>query len=95
MKKHLFLLFLLAHTYTTLTHAQALTFEGIVTDSLTEQGIPYVNIGFPTHAIGTSSNELGAFVIKIPRERVNKALKSSENTKEMADILDKMNRGVF
>jgi thiol-disulfide isomerase/thioredoxin len=69
MKKHIFLLVLFAHIYATITCAQVLTFEGKVTDSLTEKGIPYVNIGFPAYSIGTSSNELGDFVIKIPQER--------------------------
>lgn len=54
--------------------AQILTLEGTVLDSKTNKGIPYVNIGFPTHSIGTSSNELGGYIIKIPKERMSDTL---------------------
>ena len=49
--------------------AQTLTFQGQTVDATTQTGIPYVNIGFPKYSIGTSSNEMGEFVIKIPEER--------------------------
>ena len=54
--------------------AQILTLEGTVTDNQTDKGIPYVNIGFPVYSVGTSSNELGGYIIKIPKERLSDTL---------------------
>ena len=69
MKKQTVLTFIGLLLWTIKAHSQVITFQGIVIDSTTQKGIPYVNIGFPTHSIGTSSNELGEFVIKIPSEK--------------------------
>ena len=55
------------------TQAQ-MTMQGKVVDSVTQKGIPYVNIGFPSHSIGTSTNEEGAFIFKVPKERVRDTL---------------------
>ena len=50
-------------------NAQVLTLEGTVVDAKTNKGIPYVNIGFPAASVGTSSNEMGGYILKIPKER--------------------------
>jgi thiol-disulfide isomerase/thioredoxin len=55
-------------------HAQTRILEAKVVDSQSQAGIPYVNIGFPNQFIGTSSNEKGDFVIKIPPERLSDTL---------------------
>ena len=65
--KRLFTFSLLCLHFLTL-NAQILTFQGQVVDATTQTGIPYVNIGFPKQSIGTSSNEMGAFVIKISKD---------------------------
>ncbi len=55
------------------TQAQ-MTMQGKVLDSVTQKGIPYANIGFPSYSIGTSTNEEGEFIFKVPKERVNDTL---------------------
>ena len=55
------------------TQAQ-MTVQGKVVDSVTQKGIPYANIGFPSYSIGTSTNEEGEFIFKIPKERINDTL---------------------
>lgn len=55
-------------------NAQVLTLQGNVVDSKNNTGIPYVNIGFPAYSVGTSSNELGGYIIKIPKERMSDTL---------------------
>ena len=60
--------------YLLASDAQILTVQGNVVDAITQTGIPYVNIGFPKQSIGTSSNEMGEFVIKIPEERLSDSL---------------------
>ncbi len=72
MKKHVIVLFFAFFLCAATTHAQqSLTLQGRVIDTTNAQtkGIPYVNIGFPATSVGTASNELGDFVIKIPTER--------------------------
>ena len=70
MKKQLVALFF-SFFLCAATNAQSLTLQGRVIDTTNAQkkGIPYVNIGFPATSVGTASNELGDFVIKIPQER--------------------------
>ncbi len=55
-------------------NAQIITLQGKVVDSKTNTGIPYVNIGFPAYSVGTSANELGGYIIKIPQERMSDTL---------------------
>jgi thioredoxin-related protein len=74
MKKYLFYCFLFLNLSTISAQISTLTIQGTVVDSLTKSGIPYVNIGFPAYSTGTSSNELGAYIIKIPKERLNDSL---------------------
>ncbi len=66
--------FSLSCFYFLVVDAQILSFQGNVVDVTTQTGIPYVNIGFPKYSIGTSSNETGEFVIKIPEERLRDSL---------------------
>jgi thiol-disulfide isomerase/thioredoxin len=72
MKKHLFLLSILINSLLITAKAQIIIIEGKVVDTTNnaQKGVPFVNIGFPAYSIGTSSNELGAFIIKIPKERI-------------------------
>ena len=74
MKKHLFYCFLYLNLSAMSAQINTLTIQGTVVDSLTQSGVPYVNIGFPAHSIGTSTNELGVFIIKIPQERLEDTL---------------------
>lgn len=75
MKKHLFILSILMFFCAIIAQAQTLTIQGRVINAAAEQqGVPYVNIGFPAYAIGTSSNELGDFIIKIPQESLKDTL---------------------
>ena len=55
-------------------NGQVLTLQGNIVDAKTNKGIPYVNIGFPKYSVGTSSNELGGYVIKIAQERLSDTL---------------------
>jgi thiol-disulfide isomerase/thioredoxin len=72
MKKQILLHLLLLHVL--VSHAQVMTLQGKVIDSLTQKGIPYVNIGFPKLSIGTSANEEGAFVLKVSEAYRNDTL---------------------
>ncbi len=74
MKKQTVLLFIALLLWSIKAQSQVIIFQGRVIDSTTQKGIPYVNIGFPAYSIGTSSNELGEFVIKIPAERMSDTL---------------------
>ncbi len=51
--------------FSTFSQAQILTIQGFVVDESTQKAIPYANVGFPKHSIGTSANELGEFILKI------------------------------
>lgn len=72
MKKTTLLLFLCLHTLA--CYAQVITIQGKILDSLTQKGIPYVNIGLPKLSIGTSANEEGAFILKIASEHLRDTL---------------------
>jgi thiol-disulfide isomerase/thioredoxin len=72
MEKQTLFLFLFLHTLA--SYAQVTTLQGKVIDSLTQKGIPYVNIGFPKLSIGTSANEEGVFVMKITPEQMKDTL---------------------
>lgn len=74
MKKQTVLLFIGILLWSIKGHSQVVTFQGTVIDSSTQKGIPYVNIGFPAYSIGTSTNDLGEFIIKIPTERMKDTL---------------------
>lgn len=45
---------------------QAQTIKGIITDAITKQPIPYVNIGVPGGNTGTVSDEKGHYELQIP-----------------------------
>ncbi len=68
------LLFFLALIGASSGFSQTLTLQGKVIDGLSQKEIPYVNIGFPTFGIGTASNDLGEFIIKIPYNRIKDTL---------------------
>ena len=69
------LFFLLATMCLSVLSARAqITMQGKVVDSITQKGIPYANIGFPSYSIGTSTNEEGEFIFKIPKERAKDTL---------------------
>jgi TonB-dependent starch-binding outer membrane protein SusC len=61
--KYLLILVLLL---TQASYAQVKTLKGKVIDSLTNQAIPYANVGVPHLSIGTFTNENGEFILKIP-----------------------------
>ncbi len=48
--------------------SQVITIKGKIIDKTTGEGIPYANVGIPVYSIGTSANEDGDFIIKIPSE---------------------------
>jgi CarboxypepD_reg-like domain len=72
MKKQILLLFMILQTL--VSYTQIVTLQGKIIDSLTQKGIPYVNIGFPKYSIGTSANENGDFILKIPDEKMKDTL---------------------
>lgn len=99
MKKHLFLLSMLLFSCETTAKAQIITLQGKIIDATNGEpkGVPYVNIGFPIYSIGTSSNELGDFIIKIPQERLKDTLTFSSigyATLKIA-VKELMNKGTF
>jgi CarboxypepD_reg-like domain len=49
-----------------LNYASVLTISGKVIDNISKEPIPYANIGIPHLSIGTSANENGEFILKIP-----------------------------
>jgi CarboxypepD_reg-like domain len=72
MKKQM--LSLLLFLYTIVSHTQITTLQGKIVDETTQKGIPYANIGIPKYSIGTTSNELGDFIIKIASEHTQDTL---------------------
>jgi thiol-disulfide isomerase/thioredoxin len=49
--------------------AQIITLQGLVNDKKTQASVPYVNIGIIAYSIGTTTNDEGEFILKIPVER--------------------------
>lgn len=54
--------------------AQSKHIVGVVMDSVTNQPIPYVNIGIADKNFGTTSDETGIFELQIPKEFISDTL---------------------
>lgn len=71
-----FLLFLLTGLFVAFT-AAAQPISGIITDAKTHQPLPYVNIGVVGKALGTVSNEAGAYKLPFQEALANENVRVS------------------
>lgn len=70
MNKILVLILLLLYGYNQVFSQDIITIDAFVLDKLTNEPIPYVNIGFVGKSIGTASNEKGRFKMQYQEDYI-------------------------